>query len=80
MDIRDFAVWTREAARKVLLRRHEAYAASLLPHQEHGDMQRTLGDLDAQIYELDHGDQIAEIDALARQRLEDMRKRRRNTQ
>ncbi len=78
MDVRDLDAWSKEARRKVLLRRQEAYAASLLPHQEADAMQRMLDDLGMEMYEIDHGDEISEIDAKARQRLEAMKKRRRD--
>jgi len=77
MDIRDFSAWSREAARRALLRRSEMYGASLLPHQKEDSMRRSLDELNIQFYELDHGDAIARIEELAKQRLEQMKERRR---
>lgn len=76
MDVRDFSAWSQEAARRVLQRRSEAYAAALLPHQMETDMRRTLDALSLQFYELDHADEIEDIDALAKRRLEDMKNKR----
>jgi hypothetical protein len=40
-------------------------------------MRRSLDELNIQFYELDHGDAIARIEELAKQRLEQMKERRR---
>lgn len=77
MDIRDFSAWSKEAMRRILLRRSERYGASLLPHQKEDSMRRSLDDLRLQMYELDHEGEIADIDAQAKRRLEQMRERRR---
>jgi len=77
MDIRDFSAWSKEAARRALLRRSEMYGASLLPHQKEDSMRRSIDELNMQMYELDHEDAIARIEALAKRRLEQIRERRR---
>ena len=77
MDIRDFSAWSREAARRALLRRSEMYGASLLPHQKEDSMRRSLDELNMQFYELDHGDVIEKVEGMAKRRLEQMRERRR---
>ena len=53
------------------------YSASLLPHQKEDAMRRSLDELNMQFYELDHGDTIEKVEMLAKQRLEQMRERRR---
>ena len=77
MDIRDFSAWSKEAARRTLSRRSEMYSASLLPHQKEDAMRRSLDELNMQMYELDHEDAIARVEALAKRRLEEMKERRR---
>jgi hypothetical protein len=77
MDIRDFSAWSKEAARRALLRRSEMYGASLLPHQKEDSMRRSIDELNMQMYELDHEDAIARVEGLAKRRLEQMRERRR---
>jgi hypothetical protein len=77
MDVRDFSVWSREAVRRALLRRSEMYGASLLPHQKENTMRRSIDDLNIQFYELDHGEAIEKVEAMAKQRLEQMKERRR---
>jgi hypothetical protein len=77
MDVRDFSAWSREAARRALLRRSEMYGASLLPHQKEDSMRRSIDELNIQFYELDHEDAIARVEELAKRRLEQMRERRR---
>ena len=53
------------------------YGASLLPHQKEDSMRRSIDELNMQMYELDHEDAIARIEALAKRRLEQMKERRR---
>jgi hypothetical protein len=77
MDIRDFSAWSKEAARRALLRRSEMYGASLLPHQKEDSMRRSIDELNMQMYELDHEDAIARVEVLAKRRLEQMKERRR---
>jgi len=40
-------------------------------------MRRSIDELNIQFYELDHGDAIEKIEVLAKQRLEQMKERRR---
>ena len=77
MDVRDFSAWSHEALRRMLRRRSELYGASLLPHQKESSMRRSLDELNMQIYELDHGDEIEKAEAMAKQRLEQMKEHRR---
>jgi len=77
MGLRDFSIWSKEAARRALLRRSELYGASLLPHQKEQYMRRTLDELRLRLYEMDHEDDIAEVEAMAKQRLEALKAKRR---
>jgi len=40
-------------------------------------MRRSIDDLSMQMYEIDHGDEIEKAEAMAKQRLEKMKERRR---
>ncbi|MCK9598418.1 MAG: hypothetical protein WC583_02730 [Candidatus Omnitrophota bacterium] len=77
MDLRDLRTWANEARRRVLLRREEMYAAALLPNQKKAMIERMFNSLRAQFYEIDHEEEIAGVEELAKRRLAEMRERRR---
>ena len=77
MDVRDFAVWMREARVRSLARRSEAYAAALLPHREAKKVNEELKRLEAQFYEAEHEDEIEEAERNMREHLAKMKERRR---
>jgi len=76
MDIRDFLFWIRESCKKSLNRRMDAYAASLLPHQEQGTMKSQIDEVKWQLYDLDNEGEIDTIEEIARKRLERMREKK----
>lgn len=77
MDIRDFAVWMREARVRSLIRRSENYAASLLPHREAKDVNAEIERLQLKFYEAEHEDEIEEAERDMREHLERMKNKRR---
>ena len=74
MGLRDFEDWNAEATRSVLTRRREMCEAALLPHLRQESINRTLDELRFSTYELDHGEEIEEIEAMAKRRLGEIRK------
>jgi len=74
LDVRDFSFWIHEARAKVLRRKMEAYSASLLPHQD--NIQSQIDELNLQIYSLENEEEIEEIEAVAKKRLEEIRANR----
>lgn len=77
MDVRDFAVWVREARLKVLMRRSENYAASLLPHRDVKEVNKELKRLEAVVYESEHEEEIEQAEREMREYLEGKGKKRR---
>jgi len=75
MGQRDFEHWTTEAARTVLMRRREMCEAALLPHYRQESINRTMDGLGMALYEIDHGDEIEAIEAMAKKRLEEIREK-----
>ena len=73
MGLRDFEDWHAEAARSVLTRRREMCEAALLPHLRQESINRTLDELRFAMYELDHGEEIEDIEAMAKRRLVEVR-------
>ncbi len=69
MGVRDFEHWTAEATRSVLTRRRELCEAALLPHMRQEAINRHLDELRFALYELDHGEEIEEIETMAHDRL-----------
>jgi hypothetical protein len=74
MGLRDFEDWTTEATRSVLTRRREMCEAALLPHLRQESINRTIDELRFGTYELDHGEEIEEIEEMAKRRLGEIRK------
>uniref|UniRef100_A0A6M3MHW8 Uncharacterized protein n=1 Tax=viral metagenome TaxID=1070528 RepID=A0A6M3MHW8_9ZZZZ len=76
MDVRDIAFWTREAQIRVLMKRAESYAASILPHREAKDVNAEIDKLKWEFYNFEHEDEINEIEKIARERLDKIREKR----
>lgn len=79
MDVRDFAFWTQEASTRVLMKRMEAYAASLLPHQEKRTIHARLNDVRWRIFELENEEDIESIEKAANERLRELKKKKTKT-
>ena len=77
MDVRDLAVWKREARVRALIRRSENYAASLLPHREAEKVNKEIEKLELTFYEAEHEDEIEEAERDMREHLEKMKGKRR---
>jgi len=75
MDVRDFAVWMREARMRALIRRSESYAASLLPHREAKDVNAEIERLQLKFYEAEHEDEIEEAERDMREHLAKLKRR-----
>ena len=75
MDVRDFAVWMREARMRTLIRRSENYAASLLPHREAKDVNAEIERLQLKFYEAEHEDEIEEAERDMREHLAKLKRR-----
>ena len=63
MDIRDLKTWLEEAQMKRLLRKTEAYEASLLPHRKNANQE--IERLNWQIYETENAEKLDELDRRA---------------
>lgn len=85
MDVRDVFFWTSEARRRRLVRRLEAYNASLVPWQKPSDLRSLMDGLEADIEAIDQdADEIEKADkenarliAEANQMMKDRQARRR---
>ena len=75
MDIRDFAIWTREARVRSLIRRSESYAAALLPHREAERINEEIKKLETQFYEADHEEEIEAAERDMREHLAKLKSR-----
>lgn len=76
MDVRDFAVWMREARVRALIRRSESYAAALLPHREAEAVNAEIEGLKLKFYEADHEEEIEEAERDMREHLAKLKKQR----
>jgi len=68
MDVRDLEDWVRESVRRRLERREEAYNVILLPHQKPEEIRKEVESIHWQIYELEHGDDLDELDRRAQEK------------
>jgi hypothetical protein len=60
MDVRDVFFWAREAKRRCLIRRMEAYTAGLLPHQETSNISSVMSGLMEDIEAIDQDEDAIE--------------------
>ena len=77
LDVRDFEFWIREAKVRMLMKRAESYAASILPLREAKDVNAEIERLKWEFYGFEHEDEINEMEKIARERLEKIRMKRR---
>lgn len=76
MDVRDVKAWIKEAGLKIMADRMERYAASLLPHRKTEDVTVELRNLDMKVYELEHEDQLIQIEKMAKKRLAEIKRKK----